>query len=722
VRVSIIVFAAVAAAVMAAALFFWRPLFVAGDIAQDAPDAATVAEDPLLTEIRIIDSARGPDAAAPDAYLHFLAARLSAINIHEPAVRRNRISDALDTFASARKDLSSSAGLPRWATALRLEASASFSTGAIADAVRTLDVAIAKAQSDDRALMQLYLDRHAVAAAALENDVAAAYLLLAARLQKQVDREAALANLKLAVNLNLDASDTEETSGFLYEAADISREALEFAVEIASSKPDAERELFLAPYHLLYGESHVRLASHRMSADLERAEASLRAAVAALPRESAPEEWADAHFHLGNALTFPQRQNEARLREAIALYQAAGSVWTYGEQRWKWGVLQNRIGGAQRILGENGDVAALRDAVGSLRRALTVKTREFAPGAFAAAQNELGYTLRLLSLYGDKGAGAEAVAARRAALEVITPEQYPDGFAFTQVGLAEALMFLGEAGDEEALRAAAAALRSAMTIWTEENEPMRWAGLQTILGFVLSARHGVLGDDALEEAIAANRAVQAAFSRDQWSYYWASAEMGIGAALLAKGLRGDAASFADAETALRTAIDLIEADKAPDMWARAQHELGVTLAAADADAEALRQSLHAFDAALSVRTRDRRPFEWALTKMERGTALLRLSQAGEKETPNLAANAFQDALEVFSPDGFPLDWADTHSRLAEALLLGGDAAAAERSLRSSYRLYQRLQRKEEADRTAARMLAYGINPHQLAEGERASTK
>ena len=93
----------------------------------------------------------------------------------------------------------------------------------------------------------------------------------------------------------------------------------------------------------------------------------------------------------------------------------------------------------------------------------------------------------------------------------------------------------------------------------------------------------------------------------------------------------------------------------------------------------LEPAISAFRKALTERTRDRVPLDWAATQANLGQALAALG-ASESGTARLeeAVQAYRLALQERTRDHAPLDWAVTQTDLAEALtaLAARDPAAA----------------------------------------------
>ena len=119
------------------------------------------------------------------------------------------------------------------------------------------------------------------------------------------------------------------------------------------------------------------------------------AALALVPRETAPDDWARTQISLGNALwTLGSREpGTARLLEAVAAFRAALGELTREAAPRDWAAAQNNLGNALATLGEReAGSERLEEAVVAFRAALEVRTRDAMPFAWAATKNNLSST------------------------------------------------------------------------------------------------------------------------------------------------------------------------------------------------------------------------------------------------------------------------------------------------------------------------------------------
>jgi hypothetical protein len=110
-----------------------------------------------------------------------------------------------------------------------------------------------------------------------------------------------------------------------------------------------------------------------------------------------------------------------------------------------------------------------------------------------------------------------------------------------------------------------------------------------------------------------------------------------------------------------------------------QHNLGIALAALGARESGttkLKEAVAAYREALREQTRERAPFEWALTQKGLGDTLARL---GAK-----AGSAYREALKELTRERAPRDWAMSFGHEGVTLMAlaerRGDAAMAEAAL------------------------------------------
>ncbi|MFO1102433.1 MAG: tetratricopeptide repeat protein [Methylocystis sp.] len=399
------------------------------------------------------------------------------------------------------------------------------------------------------------------------------------------------------------------------------------------------------------------------SAALVDAVAAYRVALMKISRQRAPLQWAATQNDLGDALArLGERQSGiARLEEAVASYRAALTERTQERVPLDWAMTLNNLGNTLRTLGERESTQEesnrrLEEAAASYRAALTEGTQDRVPLQWAMTQINLGDALTAL---GERDSGQEesnrsleaAVAAYCAALTERALERVPFDWAMTQNNLGAALARLGEweSRQEESTRrleAAAAAYRAALTEWTQERAPLQWAMAQNNLGAALMA----LGEREsrqeesirrLEAAVAAYRAALTEIVQERVPLDWAMTQNNLGNALTRLGEREQGQveftrRLEEAVAAYRAAQTERTQERVPLQWAMTQNNLGNALTALgerergqEESIWRLEEAVAAFRAALTERTQESLPLQWATTQNNLGAALMIL---GERES------------------------------------------------------------------------------------------
>ncbi len=337
--------------------------------------------------------------------------------------------------------------------------------------------------------------------------------------------------------------------------------------------------------------------------------------------------------------------DNAALVEAVAAYR--GVLMEISQERAPllWAMTQNNLGNALFALGEReSETARLEEAIAAFRAALSERTQGRVPLDWAMTQNNLGNALLRL---GERGSGTarleEAIAAFRAALSERTQGRVPLDWAMTQNNLGTALFRLGERESGTArLDAAVAAYHAALTEWTQERVPLYWAMTQNNLGIALSLLgERESGAARLEEAVAAYRAALTERTRERVPLYWAMTQNNLGNALSRLGERESGQDqavrcLAEAVAAYRAALTERTQERVPLDWAMTQNNLGNVLSALgereSGQEESIRRlvgAVKAYRAALKERTRERVPLDWAMTQNNLGVTL---SALGERES------------------------------------------------------------------------------------------
>ena len=113
-----------------------------------------------------------------------------------------------------------------------------------------------------------------------------------------------------------------------------------------------------------------------------------------------------------------------------------------------------------------------------------------------------------------------------------------------------------------------------------------------------------------------------------------------------------------------TARDTNERGDALDLLGNALWRLGER----ESGTAQLEEAVAAFRAALTERTRERVPLDWARTQGNLGGALVRLGERGRGTTRlEEAVDAFREALKELTRERVPVDWATAQNNLGNAL-------------------------------------------------------
>jgi tetratricopeptide (TPR) repeat protein len=120
--------------------------------------------------------------------------------------------------------------------------------------------------------------------------------------------------------------------------------------------------------------------------------------------------------------------------------------------------------------------------------------------------------------------------------------------------------------------------------------------------------------------------------------------------------------------AYRTALTVRTRERVPRDWAKTQNNLGVALAKLPTGDRAgnIQQAINAYRAALTVRTRENLPGQWARTQNNLGVALADLPTGDRAHNLRQAIACYQAALEVFQQERFPADHERTSGHLERA--------------------------------------------------------
>lgn len=121
-----------------------------------------------------------------------------------------------------------------------------------------------------------------------------------------------------------------------------------------------------------------------------------------------------------------------------------------------------------------------------------------------------------------------------------------------------------------------------------------------------------------------------------------------------------------------------------ESWARLKFNEGLTAyehGQFNGEGATLDRAVTAFREALTARTRERAPLDWAITQYNLGNVLQTLGNQGDDAALADAVTAYREALKEHTRERLPLDWAMTQNNLGNALQTlgarGDDVALAD---------------------------------------------
>jgi tetratricopeptide (TPR) repeat protein len=149
---------------------------------------------------------------------------------------------------------------------------------------------------------------------------------------------------------------------------------------------------------------------------------------------------------------------------------------------------------------------------------------------------------------------------------------------------------------------------------------------------------------------------------------WAMTEINLGNAWQNLPTGDQSEHRRKAIAAYEAALTVYTRDAAPARWATTQNNLGAAWAdmpTGDRGAN-LRKAIAAYDAALTVRTRSAAPADWAMTQNNLGLAWSKVATGDQGTNLRKAMAAYAAALTVYTKDAAPADWAMTQNNLGLA--------------------------------------------------------
>jgi hypothetical protein len=313
------------------------------------------------------------------------------------------------------------------------------------------------------------------------------------------------------------------------------------------------------------------------------------------------------------------------------------------------------------------------------------RARSWSPTTRISVRLSLAAALRTFStITGTRGPSTDAVGLCLSAIAEAKPRS--EAWAEAQFELGRSYIAVSRWGTPaervESLKEALGSFRAALRVF---RSGVPRAVVQLMIGTCLvesaadSAVDHLPSEQTIQDALTAFRDALRSLDRQRDPLMWGQAQALLGAGLLASGLTpGDhRIVLLDAQSALRESLELTRGGNAL-AWAAAQTMSGITsVALSKSDSpnsdNHLRDSLEAFNQALTIETRSCTPLDWAETQHALGGALTLLGQS-ENNMADLrkAEDAYHEELDVHTNGDFPYEWARAQLELSAVLVLRGD--------------------------------------------------
>jgi tetratricopeptide (TPR) repeat protein len=228
-----------------------------------------------------------------------------------------------------------------------------------------------------------------------------------------------------------------------------------------------------------------------------------------------------------------------------------------------------------------------------------------------------------------------------------------------------------------------------------------WQDLTSLLGLLaassaaeFAAQEGRYTADKLEPFIERVRVLLRSINAEQWTADTHAQVLTVLATALTRygQQSGQNEPLLEAVAICREALTERTRDRVPADWAATQNTLGNALSSLgerESNPARLTEAVQAYREALKERTREKAPLEWAMTQNNLGRALMRL---GEREAhPRRLAeaiDAYREALKELTREKVPLQWAMTQNNLGSALLSLGERESDSTSLKEALAAYR----------------------------------
>jgi len=374
--------------------------------------------------------------------------------------------------------------------------------------------------------------------------------------------------------------------------------------------------------------------------NIELAIISYERALRVRTRASTPYEWARTITQLADAYYLRgQGDRSQNIEQSIAYYEKALSVVTKETRPTIWANTLNRLADAYRKRLNGNFSQNIEQAIRHYEEVLPFRNRELNPGGWARTMDSLGdtYSVRI------KGYRTEnierAISSYEQALTVRTKKEKPILWAKTTACLAKSYKKRIQGSRVENINVAIYLYEQALTVLTVDSAPSEWAESMTSL----ADAYCLFGDspDSVNLAFEACEKALEVRTANLYPLDWSETVTVL----------GNAYRKSRDKTPLRLSSPSLDSD----YWKHDKFEISIFI----------------YEQALTVRTRETYPIEWAEVMTNIANAYRDRNQRDflYKETDfSNAIDAYRQALEVRTQRLMPIEWAETTLGLATLYL------------------------------------------------------
>jgi CHAT domain-containing protein/tetratricopeptide (TPR) repeat protein len=406
-------------------------------------------------------------------------------------------------------------------------------------------------------------------------------------------------------------------------------------------------------------------------------------------RSSAPTTWARVQHNLGTAeLRCQTPERPLRLQRAATAFRSALEVWRPENDPENWlgatialsEVLRDTLpGNSAAHLNEAGQV--LRKAVGIVGDTVNAELR-------AKLLSSLGATLRVLASKKDPTGLDEAIDYLRQASALLADGSVVKPSVENNLGLALAERAeLSGHGWVEARQHLEYALRAT----DRASDPLLWGRIATNLAPILRHSPDAKGLDIPRSIELLKEAIQAFAAAGDW-WAWAGCQNNLGNALLELPVADEMAAVDEAASAYEAALTVWTRDALPLEWALTTARLARTheRRASWQGYGALQKAYASYTAALDAIDKNRNPIDWARIANSRAGVLLDVAEYEPAPADKLRAAIadYEAAANVVGHDRSPLNWAQFRHNAGNAHRQLGELVGDPEEFVASARAYE----------------------------------